>query len=101
MNHVAPNIDKTLGIDAPAEEEDASELTCLNKTEISAEQEIRLLIREIQRLQDDVHTVQARLIERTKGTRKARVAMMVEQLSELYHVLEGQLYRAERLISSS
>jgi hypothetical protein len=98
MNLVAPTIDKALGIDAPVEEEDAFELTCLNKTEISAEQEIRLLIREIQRLQDDVQIVQTRLIERTKGTRKTRVVAMVEQLSELYHVLEGQLYRAEKLI---
>jgi hypothetical protein len=97
MNTVAPQITSDL---PHFEEEDESDLFCLNKPEISAEQEIRLLVREIQRLLEDVQTVQQALLDRTKGLRKVRVTVMVEQLSELYHVLEGQLYRAEKLLGA-
>jgi hypothetical protein len=97
MTIVAPQIASDL---PPLEEEDESDLFCLNKTEISPEQEIRLIVREIQRLLDDVDRVQRGLIDRTKGVRNTRVTEMVEQLSELHHVLDGQLYRAENLLAA-
>ena len=99
MNRVAPIIEKNFGLDEDIEEEeDLDEFLALNKTEISSEQEIRLLIREIQQLQGDVQEVQSALLERCKGNKKVRITAMVQQLMELEHILDGQLYRAEKLI---
>ena len=99
MNKVSPMFDNNFGFeDDFNEEEDFDALQALNKTEISPEQEIRLLIREIQQLQIDVEDVRAMLTSRCKGSKKTKVATMVQQLSQLEHILEGQLYRAEKLI---
>ena len=97
MNRVAPIIEKDFGLHE--EEEDSDEFLALNRTEISSEQEIRLLIREIQQLQVDVQEVQSVLLERCKGNKKIRITTMVQQLMELEHILDGQLYRAEKLIA--
>ena len=99
MNRVAPEIEKNFGCEDIDEEEDLDEFLALNKTEISSEQEIRLLIREIQQLQVDVQEVQSVLLERCKGNKKIRITTMVQQLMELEHILDGQLYRAEKLIA--
>lgn len=96
MQRVSPKIDEMFAMDE--EEDDGDELLLLNKTEITSEQEVRLLIREIQQLQVDIETVRASLMERCSGSRKTRVHTMTQQLLELSHVLDGQLYRAERLL---
>jgi hypothetical protein len=80
------------------EEEDMSDVACLNKPGISAEQDIRLLIREIHRLQENVQSIQSAVIGRCKGPHKATVLRIVRQLGELQHILDGQLYRADKLI---
>jgi hypothetical protein len=99
MGEVSPLVEKdfAFGDDLTGEEEDEP-LFCLERPEISSEQEIRLLIREIQQLQRDVEDIQRSLEQRCKNSRKSRVTMMIQQLSELYHVLDGQLYRADKLL---
>lgn len=101
MNRVAPMISKfDDGSDGSTEEEDIdlNEIVALNKPEISAEQEVRLLVREIHQLLVDVQDLQSMLLERCQGRRKARITLMVQQLAELEHVLDGQKYRAEKLL---
>ena len=96
MHRASPKIDENFAIGE--EEEDIDEFLLLNKTEITSEQEIRILIREIQQLQVDIEEVRAALMERCAGSKKTRVHVMSQQLLELSHVLDGQLYRAEKLI---
>ncbi|OHT00197.1 hypothetical protein TRFO_33187 [Tritrichomonas foetus] len=102
MNEISPVFDKTLGIEEDSfdEEEEIYDSRILNKPEISAEQEVRLLVREIRQLQNDVLTVQHLLYERCRSSqnRNTRVALLSQQLLELSHILEGQLFRAKRLL---
>jgi uncharacterized protein YhaN len=81
------------------EEEDAELLFSASTFDISPEQETRLLVREIQQLQDDVRAVEAQLTELCKGHRQAKVAVMMEQITKLDHVLDRQLARAEDLLN--
>lgn len=70
----------------------------LNQTEISSEQEIRLLIREIQELQTGVLGVQRDLNEYFKYNKNSKASLMSHQLLELSHILEDQLIRAKKLL---
>lgn len=70
MHWAAPKIDDNFGIGE--EEEAIDELLLLNKTEITSEEEIRILIREIQQLQVDIEEVRASLMERCAGSKKTR-----------------------------
>jgi hypothetical protein len=95
----APLTPQSLGLrDHPEEEQDAELFFSVSPSNISPQQETRLLIREIQQLEDEVRVVEAKLTERCSGPRKAKVAAMVEQITELHHVLERQLARAEDLL---
>ena len=64
---------------------------------VTQEQDIRLLIRDIQQIQVDVNTVR-NLIQSRPGKDKVRVARITRQLDDILQVLEGQLFRAERLL---
>jgi hypothetical protein len=97
---MAPLTPESLGLcDRPEEEQEAEVPFSGSTSDISPEQEARLLIREIRQLQDDVRVVEAQLTDRRKGPRNAKIAVMVEQITELYHVLERQLARAEGLLN--
>jgi hypothetical protein len=99
MGQISPLVEQNFGFgdDVSPEEEDEP-LFCLERPEISSEQEIRLLIREIQQLQSDVEDIQHSIEQRCKHSRKSRVTLMIQQLAELSHVLDGQLYRADKLL---
>ena len=60
------------------------------------EQEVRFIIREIQQIQADVGTVR-NLITSRPGSDRVRVAKITRQLDDILQVLEGQLFRAQRL----
>ena len=77
------------------EEEDVHDF--YNTPAVTSEQDIRLLIREIQQIQTDVNTVR-NLIQSRPGKDKVRVARITRQLDDIVQVLEGQLFRAERLL---
>ena len=74
------------------------DLVFVQKTELSADQQTRLLIREIQQLQVDVEEVRAALMERCRGTKKTHVALIMQRLTELEQTLDAQIRRAENLI---
>jgi len=100
MNQLNPVIEEKFGLDdeVSEEEEDVSDVACLSNPGISAEQDIRLLIHEIQQLQHDVLSIQSALLSRCKGRYRDRVHDMIGQLGGLHHILDGQLYRADRLL---
>ena len=100
MSDIHPIFDQTIGLnnDSFDEEEEIYDSRILNKSEISAEQELRLLIREIQQLQTDIINVQQLLLDRTKGNKSTKVTLLSQQLLELAHILDGQLFRAKRLL---
>ena len=100
MNDVSPVIDETIGLNDESydEDDDTNDGQYLNKPEISSEQEIRILIREIQQLQTDVLYVQRQIVDRCKNRRSTRVSMLIQQLTEISHVLDNQLFRAKRLL---
>jgi hypothetical protein len=81
------------------EEENAELLFSASTFDISPKQETRLLVHEIQQLQDDVRAVEAKLGELCKGHRQAKVAVMMEQITKLDHALDRQLARAEDLLN--
>ena len=76
-------------------EEDEQDFS--NTPIVTQQQDIRLLIREIQQIQVDVNTVR-NLIQSRPGKDKVRVAKITRQLDDIHQVLEGQLFRAERLL---
>ena len=81
-----------------SDDDNFDELQLLHKTEMSSDQQTRLLIREIQQIQVDVEDVRASLMERCGASKKTQVALIIQQLTELDQVLGKQLARAERLI---
>ena len=68
MSDIHTIFDQTIGLnnDSFDEEEEIYDSRILNKSEISAEQELRLLIREIQQLQTDIINVQQLLLDDSK-----------------------------------
>lgn len=100
MNNISPVIDETIGLKDESfdEDDEISDVQILNKPEISSEQEIRLLIREIQQLQTDVLYVQRQIVDKCKNKRSSRISMLIQQLVEISHVLDNQLFRAKRLL---
>ncbi|KAK8894819.1 hypothetical protein M9Y10_023257 [Tritrichomonas musculus] len=100
MNKVSPVIDEAIGLndDDYDDDNELADAQILSQSEISPEQEIRLLIREIQQLQTDVLYVQRQLVDRYKNKRNTRISMLTQQLVEISHVLDNQLFRAKRLL---
>lgn len=100
MNEISPVIDDTIGMNDESfdENDDINDVHILDKPEISSEQEIRLLIREIQQLQTDVLFVQRQIVDRCKNRRNTKISMLNQQLVEISHVLDNQLFRAKRLL---
>lgn len=99
MSEIQPIIDEHFGVEDALEEEDEEDITrCLQKTEISPEQEIRLLIREIQTLQQNVDDLTKSILLRYKNVRNSQIAVLKQQLAELANILHGQLSRALSLI---
>lgn len=99
MSGIQPIIDEHFGVEDALEEEDEEDITrCLQKTEISPEQEIRLLIREIQTLQQNVDDLTKSILLRYRNVRNSQIAVLKQQLAELANILQGQLSRALSLI---
>ena len=100
MNDISPVIDEAIGLkdDDYDDDDEINDAQILNQSEISPEQEIRLLIREIQQLQTDVLFVQRQLAEKCKNRRNTCISMLTQQLIEISHVLDNQLFRAKRLL---
>ena len=98
MGKIEPTIRGGFQVTNPVDDDSFDELQLLYKTEMSSDQQTRLLIREIQQIQVDVEDVRASLMERCGASKKTQVALIIQQLTELDQVLDKQLARAERLI---
>lgn len=78
-------------------DEEEEEIDPLYQNQISQEQEIRLLHREIQQIQRDVASL-IKLMDSGRSTDRAQSAKIRRQLDDLMQILDGQLFRAERLL---
>lgn len=97
INDIAPVTDSDFNL-GDTSDNSCDDLVFVQKTELSADQQTRLLIREIQQLQVDVEEVRASLMERCRGTKKTHVALIMQRLTELEQTLDAQIRRAENLI---
>ncbi|EAX86528.1 hypothetical protein TVAG_315950 [Trichomonas vaginalis G3] len=78
-------------------EEEEEEADPLFQSQITREQEIRLLYREIQQIQHDVKSL-IDLMDSGRSSDRAQAAKVRRQLDDLMQILDGQLFRAERLM---
>lgn len=92
IQDAAPDVENALD---DSEEDDDVEQT-LYQSSMSSKQEIKLLTREIQSIQNDIRNIQEKLNSH-RTTERNKVAKMNRQLDDLLQVLEGQLFRAQAL----
>lgn len=92
IKEAEPEVENILSDDY---EEDTVETS--NKSRTSGGQEVKLLIRELQAIQNDVRDLKKLLLSR-KTTNRYKTAKINRQLDDIMQILDGQLFRAERLI---
>ena len=84
-------------VDKLSTEETEKIVNPLNQPTVTYKQNVRMLIKEIQQIQSDLRSVQ-NLLQSRSGSDRVKTAKLTRQIDDIFQILDGQLFRADKLL---